>query len=381
MRKQFQYTLLFFAFFVLVLCATSRSQPAKVEAEINEMMKELDVVGLSVAVVKKGKIIYNHSFGLRDIASNEPLRNDHIFRIASISKSFSATAIMQLVDAGKLSLDDDFSKLVGFTVRNPKFPQTVITLRMVLSHTASINDSQGYFTLDVIDPAKGANFSKCYNDYEPGTKYQYCNLDYNMTGTVIERISGERFDNYVRNHILKPLKLYGGYCVDSLDATRFATIYEYDSTKKPVPSPGAYHPRREEIQNYVMGYSTPVFSPTGGMKISAADLARYMTMHMKRGKYNGVRILSKKSSRTMQTTVAEKVGYGLAIMHTNKLIPGKLLTGHTGSAYGLYSAMFFDPKGKFGIVVITNGCNPVYKDGYNLVIKRAVNSLYEGLIK
>lgn len=381
MRKQFQYTLLFFTFFVLVFCATSRSQPAKVEAEINEMMKELDVVGLSVAVVKKGKIIYNHSFGLKDMASNEPLRNDHIFRIASISKSFSATAIMQLVDAGKLSLDDDFSKLVGFTVRNPKFPQTVITLRMVLSHTASINDSQGYFTLDVIDPAKGANYTKCYNDYEPGTKYQYCNLDYNMTGTVIERISGERFDNYVRNHILKPLKLYGGYCVDSLDATRFATIYEYDSTKKPVPSPGAYHPRREEIQNYVMGYSTPVFSPTGGMKISAADLARYMTMHMKRGKYNGVRILSKKSSRTMQTTVAEKVGYGLAIMHTNKLIPGKLLTGHTGSAYGLYSAMFFDPKEKFGIVVITNGCNPMYKDGYNLVIKKAVNSLYEGLIK
>ena len=90
-----------------------------------------------------------------------------------------------------------------------------------------------------------------------------------------------------------------------------------------------------------MGYSTPVFSPTGGMKISAADLARYMTMHMKHGKYNGARIISKKSSRIMQTTVAEKEGYALALMHTDKLIPGKKLTGHTGSAYGLYSAMFF----------------------------------------
>ena len=65
----------------------------------------------------------------------------------------------------------------------------------------------------------------------------------------------------------------------------------------------------------------------------------------------------------------------------DKLIPGKKLTGHTGSAYGLYSAMFFDAKGKFGIVVITNGCNPVYQDGYNLVIRRTVNSLYESLIK
>ena len=83
----------------------------------------------------------------------------------------------------------------------------------------------------------------------------------------------------------------------------------------------------------------------------------------------------------MQTTVAKKEGYALAIMHTDQLIRGKMLTGHTGSAYGLYSAMFFDPKQKFGIVVITNGCNPVYKDGYNLAIRRTVNSLYESLIK
>lgn len=381
MTKQSLYKFLFTGLLIIPLCLESYSQPQKAEAEINQIMKGLDVVGLSVAVVKKGKIIYNHSFGLKDIATNTPLANDDIFRIASISKSFSATAIMQLVEARKLSLDDDFSKLVGFTVRNPKFPQTIITLRMVLSHTASINDSQGYFTLDVINPAKGANYTKCYNDYEPGTKYQYCNLDYNMTGTVIERISGERFDNYVRGHILKPLNLYGGYCVDSLDAGLFATLYEYDSTKTAVPAPGAYNPRREEIKNYIMGYSTPIFSPTGGIKISAAHLARYMTMHMKKGKYDGVRIISKKSSRIMQTTVAEKEGYALAIMHTDKLIPGKMLTGHTGSAYGLYSAMFFNAKEKFGIVVITNGCNPVYKDGFNLVIRRTVNSLYEAFVK
>jgi CubicO group peptidase (beta-lactamase class C family) len=381
MIKQALYQLLLVAFFLLTIYHESYSQPAKAETEINQIMKELDVVGLSVAVVKKGKIIYNHSFGLKDIASKTPLSNNDIFRIASISKSFSATSIMQLVEGGKLSLDDDFSKLVGFTVRNPKFPQAVITLRMIMSHTASLNDSQGYFTLDVINPDKNINYTKCYNDYEPGTKYQYCNLDYNMTGTVIERTSGERFDNYVRNHILKPLKLYGGYCVDSLDSKLFVTLYDYDSTKTLVASPGAYDPRRTEIQNYVMGYSTPIFSPTGGMKISAADLARYMTMHMKRGKYKGVRIISKKSSRIMQTTVAQKEGYALALMHTDTLIPGEMLTGHTGSAYGLYSAMFFNAKEKFGIVVITNGCNPVYQEGYNLVIKQTVNSLYHNFIK
>lgn len=381
MIKQAVYQLLFLTFSLTTICLECYSQSEKAETEINQIMKELDVVGLSVAVVKNGKLIYNHSFGLKDIATNTPLTNNDIFRIASISKSFSATSIMQLVESGKLSLDDDFSKLVCFTVRNPKFPETVITLRMVLSHTASINDSQGYFNLDVINPAKNIEYAKCYNDYEPGFKYEYCNLDYNMTGAVIERVSGERFDKYVSNHILKPLKLYGGYCVDSLDNKLFVTLYDYDSTKTLVPSPTAYHPRREQIQNYVMGYSTPIFSPTGGMKMSAADLARYMIMHMNGGKYNGVRIISKKSSRIMKTAVDKKEGYGLALWHTDNLIPGLKLTGHTGSAYGLYSAMFFDPKEKFGIVVITNGCNPVYKEGFNLVLKRTVNSLYESFIK
>jgi CubicO group peptidase (beta-lactamase class C family) len=202
-----------------------------------------------------------------------------------------------------------------------------------------------------------------------------------MVGAVIEKFSGERFDNYVKRHVLNPLKLYGGYNVDSLDASLFATIYDYDSTKKLVPSQGAYNPRRQEIQNYVMGYSTPVFSPTGGMKISAADLAKYMTMHMNNGKYKGVRIISKKSAKTMQTKIAEEEGYGLALTNVDNLIPGKLMTGHTGSAYGLNSAMFFNPKEKFGIVVIINGSNAVYKDDFPLVLRRTVNTLYESFIK
>jgi len=368
--------------FVAATFSSVFAQTEKAEEDLQAMMKKMDVVGLSVVVVKKGEIIYTHSFGLKSIENNEPLTDQHIFRIASISKSFSATSILQLAEAKKLSLEDDFSNLVGFKIRNPKYPNTVITLKMVMSHTSSINDSQGYFNLDVINPNKNPDWAKCYNDYEPGKGYEYCNLNYNMVGTVIEKISGERFDQYVKHHVLDPLKLYGGYCVDSLDNRRFATLYAYDSaTKKFTPSPSAYAPRREEISHYVMGYSTPIFSPTGGMKISATDLATYMTMHMNGGNYKGVRILSKKSSALMQTPIADEEGYGLAISNLDDLIPGKRMTGHTGSAYGLYSAMFFQPKEKFGIVVITNGCNGTYTDGINDVLRSAINSLYNHFIK
>ena len=361
------------------------AQFAKVEADIRQIMKEQDIVGMSVAVVRHGKIIYTNSFGLKNIEHNTLLSNSDIFRIASISKSFSATSIMQLIEARKFSLDDDFSNLVGFNIRNPKFPGKVITLRMVMSHTSSINDSQGYFDLDVINPDKNSDWAKCYNDYAPGEGYEYCNLNYNMVGTVIEKQSGERFDNYVSNHILKPLGLYGGYNVDSLDSNKFVTLYEYDTTtNKFVAAPEAYASRSEKISNYVMGYSTPVFSPTGGMKISATDLAKYMLMHMHHGKSNGVRIISRKSSKAMQTKVADVENYGLAL-GTNRedIIPGEKMTGHTGSAYGVYSSMFFNQKKNFGMVVIINGSSTAEENtaGLRTISYRAVNSLYNNLVK
>jgi CubicO group peptidase (beta-lactamase class C family) len=357
-------------------------QAAAAKAGIAALMQKYEAVGLAVAVVKNGKIVYTHTFGVKNVETQQPIANDDLFRIASISKSFTATSLMQLVEAGKISLDDDFGKLVGFVIRNPQYPETVITLRMVLSHTSSINDSQGYFNLDVINPAKNAGYAKCYNNYEPGKGYQYCNLNFNMAGTVLEKLSGERFDQYVKHHILDPLQLYGGYCVDSLKQEKLVSLYAYDTTALGyTPQPLAYAPRREELSQYVMGYSTPVLSPTGGMKISAVDLARYMCMHMYQGKYNGVRIISKKSARQMQTPVALKEGYGLALHTDANLLPGKTMMGHTGSAYGLYSTMFFHPQEKFGIVTITNGCNTPDTDDTNPFLKEVNQVLYKALIE
>ncbi len=358
------------------------AQNEKAEADFKEVMKKFDAVGVSVAVVKKGEIIYTHSFGYKDLNQKIPLTNQDIFRIASISKSFSATSIMQLVELGKISLEDDFGDLVGFKIRNPKFPNQKITLKMALSHRSSLNDSQGYLNLDVINPAKNPDYEKCYSDNLPGSTYDYCNLNFNLIGTIIEKKSGERFDSYVQHHVIKPLGLYAGYCVDSLDSARFVNLYEYHSENKSYTiSPSAYAPRRMEIKNYVMGYSTPIFSPTGGMKISATDLAKYMTMHMNFGTYKGAKIISKKSAKLMQTALSDREGYGLALTTADELIPGEKLKGHTGSAYGLYSTMFFSPKKKFGIVIITNGIIPTYHEDLPDFSRAAMNSLYNSFIR
>ncbi len=370
--------------FICVLCVAlnTYAQQKNIDAEINQLMQKMQAVGLSVAVIKNNKLIYSNAWGKKDIEKNTELGTTDVFRIASISKSFSATAIMQLVEAKKLSLDDDFGKLIGFRIRNPKFPDKVITLRMVLSHTSSLNDSEGYFNLDAINPDKNPNWAKCYSNNEPGSTYDYCNLNFNMTGAVIEKITGLRFDNYIRKHILEPINFYGNYCVDSLDSSRFATLYEHNASKNTFEaSPAAYAPRREELSKYVLGYSTPILSPTGGMKTTAIDLAKYMQMHMNYGKANGKRIISKKSAKTMQTGIANNGKYGLALTSTD-IIEGKTLKGHTGSAYGLYSAMFFDPEEKFGFVAITNGCNASYANqNSELVLGECLKILYRNLIQ
>ena len=368
--------------FMLVTLHQAFAQSAKAEAAIQSIMQSSPVVGLSVAVVKNNKVIYNHSFGFKDVEKQLPLTNESIFRIASISKSFTTTAIMQLVAEKKIRLDQDISELVGFKVRNPAYPNTVITLKMALSHRSSINDSEGYFSLDAIDPATNPNFAKCYNAYEPDKGYMYCNLNYNLAGSILEKVTGVRFDKYIQQQILQPLGLYGGYNVNALDTQLIAKIYEFNKeTQGFTLSLNAYAPRTEEINNYTMGRTTPIFSPTGGMKISANDLAKYMIMHSQLGKYKDGRMISKKLSQQMQEIISEEENYGMALETTTQLIPGKTMIGHTGVAYGLYSIMFFEPKEKIGFVVISNGCDTKTINGFNAVLHQTVNSLYDNLIR
>ncbi|MCF0164906.1 MAG: beta-lactamase family protein [Bacteroidales bacterium] len=350
--------------FLLSLCVITACNPyGGLTEDLNRVMKDSDVVGLSVALVENNQIVYTHSFGVKDIDTQEPVSDGDLFRIASISKSFSATSIMQLIEQGFVTLDMDVTLLAGFPIRNPKYPDVKITLGMLLSHRSSLNDSEGYFTFDVINPDVNPNYANCYNDYEPGTQYEYCNLNFNLVGSFIEKLSGERFDQYVVGHILRPLGLYGGYCVDSLDASKFVKLYTYDEQAgKFVYDPECYEPRSERIANYKFGYDTPVFSPTGGMKISAIDLAKYMLMHMNYGTSpSGVKIINEKHSRMMQTpvhstdTTDPDAYYGYALWNEDSYIEGETLVGHTGGAYGLRSEMFFNPEKKYGFVAICSG--------------------------
>ncbi|WP_461534020.1 serine hydrolase domain-containing protein [Sinomicrobium sp.] len=347
-----------------------------IEERLKEEMEKFEAVGLAVAVVKDNEIIYTNQFGWKDLEAKIPLEKDDVFRIASISKSFSATAIMQLIEQGKVSLDDKVSDLLGIPYSNPKFPNVPITLRMLLTHTSSVTDKQRYGSLDIINPETNEDWAKSYADYAPGTQYKYSNLGYNTVGAIIEAVSGQRFDLYIKEHILDPLGLYGGYLPEKLDAGRFAQLYRYNwKTRKYKKQAAAYKSYAEVLKNYKIGYSAAALSPTGGMKLSATDLAKYMMMHMNYGSLDSVQILKEESSKQMQqpqTPIRKNSDYGFALgIYDGTVIPGAHIVGHTGSAHGLNSSMMFNPEEKYGIVVITNGfipADPTFRFRVNVIL-------------
>ena len=359
------------------------------DLELKKILDKYEYSSIAVLHATKDGIKLLMTLGKQDIEDDVDVSEDTIFRIASISKSFTATALMQLVEKGVISLDGDVSDMIGFKIRNPHHPDIPITLRMVLSHTASIRDKEDYFTLDHLNPAVYGDCEESYFQYKPGEGYNYSNMGLNLAGSILERMSGVRFDDYVRENVIWKLGLYGGHNIDSLDASKFAWIYSKEDGEY-VKSEGAYRSRADEMPTYKFGYSAPIFSPTGGVKISAHDLAVYMMMHMNYGEYNGVRVISEENAKAMQTPVwmIKDKGdeqYGLCLKEFTDFIDdpkynvaGSYPVGHTGGAYGLNSIMIWSPADGWGIVAMTNGYTSVKGKSF---LKTLTNAIYNAHIK
>ena len=321
------------------------------ETEIQEIVDKLNVVGLSISVIENNKISYSQGFGYADIDKNIKTDTNTIYRIASISKSITASAIMKLYEEGKFKLDDDINNyLNGFEVRNPNFPDEKITFRMLLTHTSSIIDGDTYSTIyDIQD----------FGDYKPGDQ----------------------------ENIFKPLNMKASFNPNKFeDVDNIAVLYGIDED-------GNYYERlndKKRIEDNIVISSTvrdkdgkiPLgnafkYSPMGGLRTSPNELAKFMIMLSNKGLYNGTRVLKKDTVELMEQIhwygdalngLYKCKGLGLHI--TDDLIEGSRLIGHTGEAYGLLSNMFYDENRKFGYIMMLNGNN--YKfgdDGFTKVEK------------
>ena len=352
---------------------TVSSKDSLIRCRIDSIRKNFQNIGLYAIAVNNSRIVYSKSFGFSDTLIKDSIRGHDLFLIASVSKTFVGTAIMQLVEKKKISLDDDVNKYLDYSVRNPKFPQTPITIKMLLCHRSGLKRSSPYSGnfIDVLIDGKKDKLEKLFEEFHPGDGFSYSNMGFDILGAVIEKATGIRFDEYVDNNILKPLKIYGGYDISRLDTSRFVRTYSYKDGKFRKLST-VYS--KEVIKDYKLGYSINKLWPAGGMVISAHDLAVYMIAHMNKGKLKGKkRILTKRSEEILWERQAG-TGFGLSFVHAVNTIPNVDLVGMTGGARGIHSLMMFSPEKRIGFVIICNGCTSKSADGIEMN-KRVMSEL------
>lgn len=248
-----------------------------------------DITGVVIAVVKDGQLLLARGYGYADAARKEPVDPDGtLFRVASISKVINATAVMQLVETGKVSLDEDVSTYLDFELPR-RFPDK-ITLRHLLTHTAGFEEA---FKLLPADSGQGVALRDWIVQmapsqlYRPGTITSYSNYGADLAGYVVERVSGMPYAEYVRIHILEPLGMRHSSIAQPLPAALAARLSREYSTAS--DSAGEFQILQGE--------------PSGNLSATGADMARFMISHLASGAApDSGRILQEPTARLMATT-------------------------------------------------------------------------------
>ena len=357
--------------------------------------------------------------GLADPASGRAVSADDPVRIASISKLVVALGVMRLVEQGKLDLDADVSKTLGYAVRNPAFPDAPISLRQLLSHTSSLTDGAGYWQVPFDGQFKDllADPRAWDAQHAPGTYWRYANAGFPIIAGVMERATGERFDLLMQRLVLQPLGLhacYGWPSCDAATATRAVVLYaegkpEVDDNRGAKPACGITRARDGscDLSKWRAGTSSNVFGPQGGLRISANDLAKIGRLLLGEGKVDGVRLLKPASVRTMigpqwsfdghngltleeddpiRTQGGFTCRYGLAVHTLASGLPGcgddpfgdgVQRIGHSGNAYGLLAGLWVDRKTGTGVVYFATG-NDKPEPGEHSAFSRVEEKLAKG---
>jgi CubicO group peptidase (beta-lactamase class C family) len=316
------------------LAGISSSRLNRLDQALQKLIKDEKLPGLVALVARKGKIVYQKAYGYADFETKKPQRTDDIFRIASMTKAITATAIMMLYEEGKFSLDDPISKWIpgfahpgildsfiqkdsSFTVKPTK---KEITIRNLLNHTSGIGYGlidgdermkkiyakagiKEIATTDHITTAENiSRLAKLPLHFEPGEKWSY-SMGLDVLGYFIEIISGESFSDYLANHLFKPLGMKDTYFyLPESKFSRLVKVHRPDSLKKWNTSSDnqAFSP------DYPITGTKSLCSGGGGLSSTAKDYAIFLQMLLNNGVYGRNRFLSRPTVNLL--TVSNQVG-------------------------------------------------------------------------
>jgi len=325
---------------------------------LDNISSQSNCASVSLVVYDGGKKEYfSYLYGYADVGAKRSLNADTKFRVASLSKLVTVICAMVLVDKQVLDLDMDISYYLGYDAINPDFPNTAITVRMLMQHTSSFYDSDDFQNAaqgDFTNPVRHLiEADTSYKNYQPGTQYEYSNFGFSILAAVCEIIYGKKFDTLAREVLFEPMGIDAAYVASRLsDTSNIAAIYN------------ERHTIRRSVQSLLNTTDSGVLGADihlaqGNLTISAVDYARILAMLGNNGVFEGERILSQQSVREINypTRRTEFFELGLSTRRSELLfMPGRTAYWHTGSAYGAFAQYVYSVDAtNRGIVVVTTG--------------------------
>ncbi len=303
---------------------------------------------ISVGVVHDQTLIYAKGFGYRDVEEKIPATPDTIYRIGSITKLFTATAILQLRDGGKLSLDDPVSKhLPRFEIATRFEDSRPITIRHFLTHTSGLPRESAYPSWTTLDfPTREELFEGLQRQeaaYAPETKWKYSNLALSIAGEIVAVVSGRPYEQYIQEKILDPLGMAStSVVVPEAHMNRLATAYGF---------------RRPDGSRSVW----PVidiggFRPAGNMSSTVEDLARFVSFQLREDDEGPGKVLRHRTRLEMRRPhwVAADWSFAWGLGFGIRRTGGRTLVGHTGWVSGHVTDVTMDTDQKLGVIILTN---------------------------
>lgn len=333
--------------------------PEDLDGFLTYQMERARVPGMAACIVKDGAVAWSGTYGWADVEAGAPVSDETYFMLASVSKTVTATAVMQLHERGLLDLDDPVAGYLPFPVANPDHPQQAITARMLLSHTSSIQDNVpliqalyvegdspiplGKFLREYLVPGGRYYWEDMsyYRKYGPGEDVNYSNVAMALAGYLVEVVSGMPFDAYCEENIFEPLGMEeASWFLAGLDVSRVAVPHRY------MPA------RRGYVRFEHYGY--PDY-PDGQLRATARAYARFLAAILGGGEVDGVRILEEETVAEMLRIQNPDLDERQALCWYTLKVGGRRALGHTGGDRGVTTEVFFLPEERVGVILFTNG--------------------------
>src|SRR3989440_954426 len=316
----------------------------ELEPKIKEEVQQGRLPGFAIGVVKNGKLIYAKGFGVAKLGGTTGITSKSLFHMASVTKTFVATAIMQLSEKGKIDLDAPVIRYLPYFKLNDERYRT-ITIRQMLSHTSGIPDTITYnWDKPEYDAGALERFVRSIADqklvFAPGEKFAYSNTAYEMLGDVIAKVSGESFEDYVQHNILTPLGM------------KDSTLLVREANPQLLTSPHVME-NNKVVVSKIFPYNR-AHSPSSTLYSSIDDMSRWAIANLNRGELDAKRILKRETVDSMWRPVVDALGMkeGISWFTTDK--QGHRFVLHSGGDVGFESLVVLAPEDGVAVVAMSN---------------------------